>query len=154
MGTLSSDNLYVILQIPIISAYQKLVEKEMLSQEITEEIPEEEPIVLVKNTLRDKMNGIVIKPDVDLDQISVMSGFTEYPSEGFLGENDEKIELKKNTLRAKLDSIAMVQQDLDDASEIWEDELEEEPEEQPIVLKKNTLRAKMDSISMLKQDTD
>ena len=109
MGTLSSDNLYVILQIPIISAYQKLVEKEMLSQEITEEIPEEEPIVLVKNTLRDKMNGIVIKPDVDLDQISVMSGFTEYPSEGFLGENDEKIELKKNTLRAKLDSIAMVQ---------------------------------------------
>jgi hypothetical protein len=32
-------------------------------------VPEEEMIVLKSNTLRAKMNGIVINPDINLDEI-------------------------------------------------------------------------------------
>jgi hypothetical protein len=141
------------IAIPTLSAYQKFVEKEMLAQEIYEEVPEEELIVLKKNTLRAKMDGIVVDRNVNLEELSGLEDESEYAkTPEKTEEDDEPIVLSKNTLRAKMDSIAMGQAKLSDGGSLGleedEDVNETEEVEEDIVLKKNTLRAKMDGIVM------
>lgn len=94
------------------------------------------------------MNGIVINPDINLDEIEEYDASQDRSDDHEVDEkeiskydHEELIILKKNTLRAKLDSITMVGAQVDEDSGLSEDS-----SDGVINLKKNTLRTKMDSI--------
>ena len=57
----------------------------MLSQEITYDVPEDTPIKLKKNTLRAKMNGIVMNKEVDLNESIGDNSMTD----AYLGQNQK-----------------------------------------------------------------
>lgn len=115
--------------LPLLSAYQKQVEKEMLSQEICEEVQEEEPIVLTKKTLRAKMDGIVMDTKVNLDELSSVDEDSLF-NDAYSGKEEEPELLIRNTLRAKLGEM-LVTRRLDSDESLGLEEEEEQKEEVP-----------------------